>query len=135
MRLLGADRGAVVALDPRTGTVRAKAKFANASNTLFPSQFVNVRLLLDTVHDAVVVPVTALRGRVAATRSGDLLQDAGDVDAAKDAYRVLIREYPNYVDCTNKFFFWRWRWRIRHWHRSPKCRCPSRRRFLFRLRP
>ncbi len=47
--------------DTQTGTVRAKAKFANASNALFPSQFVNVRVLLDTVHDAVVVPVTALR--------------------------------------------------------------------------
>ena len=47
--------------DTQTGTVRAKARFANASNTLFPSQFVNVRLLLDTLHDALVVPVTALR--------------------------------------------------------------------------
>jgi multidrug efflux system membrane fusion protein len=47
--------------DTQTGTVRAKARFANASNTLFPSQFVNVRVLLDTQHDAIVVPVAALR--------------------------------------------------------------------------
>ena len=47
--------------DTQTGTVRAKARFQNAQNTLFPSQFVNVRILLDTVKDAVVVPVTALR--------------------------------------------------------------------------
>jgi multidrug efflux system membrane fusion protein len=47
--------------DVQTGTVRAKARFANGNNALFPSQFVNVRLLLDTVHDAIVVPVTALR--------------------------------------------------------------------------
>jgi len=47
--------------DTQTGTVRAKARFTNAKGALFPSQFVNVRLLLDTVHDAVVVPVTALR--------------------------------------------------------------------------
>jgi multidrug efflux system membrane fusion protein len=47
--------------DTQTGTVRAKARFANARNALFPSQFVNVRILLDTLKDAVVVPVTALR--------------------------------------------------------------------------
>jgi len=47
--------------DTQTGTVRAKARFTNASNTLFPSQFVNARILLDTIKDAVVVPVTALR--------------------------------------------------------------------------
>ena len=34
-----------------------------------------------------------------------LLQDSGDVDAAQDAYRVLIREYPTYVDCTRVSFF------------------------------
>jgi len=37
------------------------SRFANARNALFPSQFVNVRILLDTLKDAVVVPVTALR--------------------------------------------------------------------------
>jgi multidrug efflux system membrane fusion protein len=49
------------ASDTQTGTVRAKARFSNARNALFPSQFVNVRILLDTLKDAVVVPVTALR--------------------------------------------------------------------------
>jgi len=48
-------------VDTQTGTVRAKARFVNAKSTLFPSQFVNVRVLLDSIHDAVVVPVTALR--------------------------------------------------------------------------
>jgi multidrug efflux system membrane fusion protein len=47
--------------DTQTGTVRAKARFANAQNTLFPSQFVNVRILVDTVKNAIVVPITALR--------------------------------------------------------------------------
>ena len=49
------------ASDTQTGTVRAKARFTNARNALFPSQFVNVRILLDTLKDAIVVPVTALR--------------------------------------------------------------------------
>lgn len=48
-------------IDPQTGTVRAKARFGNERHGLFPNQFVNVRLLLRTVKDAVVVPVTALR--------------------------------------------------------------------------
>jgi multidrug efflux system membrane fusion protein len=48
-------------IDVTTGTVKAKARFANAAGTLFPNQFVNVRLLLNTVDAAVVVPVTALR--------------------------------------------------------------------------
>ena len=47
--------------DTQTGTVRAKARFANAQNTLFPSQFVNIRILVDTVKNAIVVPITALR--------------------------------------------------------------------------
>ncbi len=48
-------------VDTQTGTVMAKARFANAVSSLFPSQFVNVRLELRTIKDAVVVPVTALR--------------------------------------------------------------------------
>ncbi|HEY4066029.1 MAG TPA: efflux RND transporter periplasmic adaptor subunit, partial [Burkholderiaceae bacterium] len=48
-------------VDTATGTVKAKARFANAGGALFPNQFVNVRLLLDTISGAVVVPVTALR--------------------------------------------------------------------------
>jgi multidrug efflux system membrane fusion protein len=48
-------------IDTTTGTVKAKARFANADGTLFPNQFVNVQLQLRTIAGAVVVPVTALR--------------------------------------------------------------------------
>ncbi|MBS0449076.1 MAG: efflux RND transporter periplasmic adaptor subunit [Proteobacteria bacterium] len=48
-------------IDLQTGTVKAKAHFANAEGLLFPNQFVNARLLLRTIAGAVVVPVTALR--------------------------------------------------------------------------
>jgi multidrug efflux system membrane fusion protein len=48
-------------VDTQTGTVKAKARFANPKLALFPSQFVNLRLELRTIKDAVVVPVTALR--------------------------------------------------------------------------
>ena len=48
-------------VDITTGTVKAKARFANTDGALFPNQFVNVRLLLSTIEGAVTVPVTALR--------------------------------------------------------------------------
>ncbi|HZV66288.1 MAG TPA: efflux RND transporter periplasmic adaptor subunit, partial [Telluria sp.] len=48
-------------VDVQTGTVKAKARFANDKQTLFPSQFVNVRLLVRDIKGAVVIPVTALR--------------------------------------------------------------------------
>jgi multidrug efflux system membrane fusion protein len=64
-RTVTLDKGAFSTLDNvvdvGTGTVKAKARFANAGGTLFPSQFVNVRLELDILRDAVVVPATALR--------------------------------------------------------------------------
>jgi multidrug efflux system membrane fusion protein len=41
--------------------VRAKARFTNDGGKLFPSQFVNVRLEIDTIRNAITVPVTALR--------------------------------------------------------------------------
>ena len=48
-------------VDVQTGTVKAKARFANTQLALFPSQFVNVRLELRTIDNAVTVPVAALR--------------------------------------------------------------------------
>jgi len=48
-------------VDTTTGTVRAKARFANKELALFPSQFVNVQLTLRTIENAVTVPVAALR--------------------------------------------------------------------------
>lgn len=48
-------------VDTTTGTVRAKAQFPNTGGALFPNQFVNVQLLVNTLQNAVVVPVTAMR--------------------------------------------------------------------------
>ncbi|MBV8186716.1 MAG: MdtA/MuxA family multidrug efflux RND transporter periplasmic adaptor subunit [Alphaproteobacteria bacterium] len=49
------------AIDITTGTVKLRAVFDNTDENLFPNQFVNVRLLVDTVTDAVVVPVAAIQ--------------------------------------------------------------------------
>jgi multidrug efflux system membrane fusion protein len=43
-------------IDPATGTVKLKAEFSNQNFGLFPNQFVNARLLLDTKHGATIVP-------------------------------------------------------------------------------
>ncbi len=48
-------------IDTTTGTVKAKARFANTDGALFPNQFVNTRLLLDTIKGAVTVPATSVR--------------------------------------------------------------------------
>lgn len=48
-------------VDTTTGTVKAKARFPNAAGTLFPNQFVNVSLLVDTLKGALTVPVSAVR--------------------------------------------------------------------------
>jgi len=48
-------------VDPATGTVKLKAQFANDDGALFPNQFVNVRMKLDTVRDAIVVPTAAVQ--------------------------------------------------------------------------
>jgi multidrug efflux system membrane fusion protein len=48
-------------IDTQTGTVRAKARFNNARQQMFPSQFVNIQLQIRTINDAVVVPVSAVR--------------------------------------------------------------------------
>ena len=47
-------------IDTATGTVKAKARFANTDGALYPNQFVNVRLQLGTTP-GVLVPVTAVR--------------------------------------------------------------------------
>jgi multidrug efflux system membrane fusion protein len=47
-------------IDQSTGTVRFKAVFQNRDNALFPNQFVNARLLLDTRRQAVLVPTAAI---------------------------------------------------------------------------
>jgi multidrug efflux system membrane fusion protein len=48
-------------VDPTTGSVKLRALFDNKDNKLFPAQFVNIRLLVDTLHNQTVVPVAAIQ--------------------------------------------------------------------------
>ena len=48
-------------IDLATGTLRLKAEFANEDEKLFPNQFVNVRLQVRTIKDAIVIPSAAVQ--------------------------------------------------------------------------
>ena len=48
-------------IDTSTGTIRAKAEFANDDESLFPNQFVNVRVQLDVLRGTIVIPTSALQ--------------------------------------------------------------------------
>jgi membrane fusion protein, multidrug efflux system len=48
-------------IDPTTGTVKLRAQFDNSDEVLFPNQFVNVQLLVDTLKGATLVPTSAVQ--------------------------------------------------------------------------
>ncbi len=48
-------------IDVATGTVKLKARFTNETDALFPNQFVNVRMKVNTVKDALTIPSGALQ--------------------------------------------------------------------------
>jgi len=48
-------------IDTTTGTFRLKSEFANAKNELWPGQFVNVQLLVNTVDGGLVIPAQAVQ--------------------------------------------------------------------------
>jgi multidrug efflux system membrane fusion protein len=48
-------------IDPTTGTIKLKANFANENLRLWPGEFVNTRLLLETREDSVVVPASVVQ--------------------------------------------------------------------------
>jgi multidrug efflux system membrane fusion protein len=48
-------------IDVTTGTVKLRAMFDNPQRSLFPNQFVNTKLLIDTLHNQIVVPAAAIQ--------------------------------------------------------------------------
>lgn len=48
-------------IDPTTGTYKLKSVFGNADSALFPNQFVNMHLLVDTKHNLTIVPASAIQ--------------------------------------------------------------------------
>jgi multidrug efflux system membrane fusion protein len=48
-------------IDTATGTVKLRAMYDNRAGELFPNQFVNIRLLVNTLHNQIVVPAAAIQ--------------------------------------------------------------------------
>jgi multidrug efflux system membrane fusion protein len=63
VRLIATGRLAALdsQIDTTTGTAKLRAQFDNGDNTLFPNQFVNAQLVVNTLHDVVTVPTAALQ--------------------------------------------------------------------------
>jgi multidrug efflux system membrane fusion protein len=48
-------------IDTTTGMLKMKARFENTDHSLFPNQFVNAQLLVDTQHDATLIPMASVQ--------------------------------------------------------------------------
>jgi multidrug efflux system membrane fusion protein len=48
-------------INTTTGTLNLRAEFGNSDNKLFPNQFVNAQLLLDVIHNATIIPTSAVQ--------------------------------------------------------------------------
>lgn len=82
-------------IDTTTGTFKLRASFSNPDNALFPSQFVNARLLVDTLENVIMVPNAAVQ-LGAAGAFVYVVKDDGTVNARKittgpsDSARTVI---------------------------------------------
>ena len=78
-------------IDPTTGTLKLKAIFQNEDGSLFANQFVNARLLVDTTHDAILIPTAAIQRN------------------AQGAFVYLIK--PDQTASISQHYRWHHRWR------------------------
>src|SRR5207245_1353707 len=74
-------------IDLTTGTYTLKSIFANSDNALFPNQFVNVHLLVDTTHNRTIEPTAAIQRGPQGTYIYGVAKDP----ASKDAIAKIIR--------------------------------------------
>lgn len=82
-------------IDTATGTVKLKARFDNAEGMLFPNQFVNVRLQVETLENALVIPSAAVQFGNSGTfvfslDDEDKIRILNIVVAAGDGERTLV---------------------------------------------
>jgi multidrug efflux system membrane fusion protein len=94
-------QGALIAvdnlIDPTTGTVKVKARFANLDGSLFGSQFVNARMLVDTLQNVVVVPTAAVRHGA----PGDFVYVVGTQNGHHIALMRAVKTGPATGDSTS----------------------------------
>jgi multidrug efflux system membrane fusion protein len=79
-------------IDLTTGTYKLKSMFANADNSLFPNQFVNVHLLVDTKHNLTIVPTAAIQRGPQGTYVYAVAKDPAGKDTTAKIYPVTIAQ-------------------------------------------
>src|SRR5258707_6574593 len=79
-------------IDPTTGTYKLKSIFSNEDNTLFPNQFVNVHLLVDTKHNLTIVPAAAIQRGPQGTYVYAVAKDPVTKDNSAKIYSVTIAQ-------------------------------------------
>jgi multidrug efflux system membrane fusion protein len=79
-------------IDLTTGTYKLKSMFGNADNALFPNQFVNVHLLVDTKHNLTIVPAAAIQRGPQGTYIYAVAKDPATKDTIAKIYSVTIAQ-------------------------------------------
>jgi len=79
-------------IDLTTGTYKLKSIFANADNSLFPNQFVNVHLLVDTKHNLTIIPAAAIQRGPQGTYLYAVAKDPATKDTIAKIYSVTIAQ-------------------------------------------
>jgi len=79
-------------IDLTTGTYKLKSMFANADNSLFPNQFVNVHLLVDTKHNLTIIPTAAIQRGPQGTYIYAVAKDPTGKDTIAKIYPVTIAQ-------------------------------------------
>ena len=95
-------------IDSTTGTSKLKAVFDNKDNALFPQQFVNIRLLVDTLGNQLVVPNVAVQNGQQGTFVYVVDEDsksAPEAGAGGNHHRDLIRRFSA-VSRTGTGWWW-----------------------------
>jgi multidrug efflux system membrane fusion protein len=79
-------------IDLTTGTYKLKSMFTNADNALFPNQFVNVHLLVDTKRNLTIVPAAAIQRGPQGTYLYGVAKDPATKDSIAKIYPVTIAQ-------------------------------------------
>jgi len=79
-------------IDLTTGTYKLKSIFSNTDNALFPNQFVNVHLLVDTKRNLTIVPAAAIQRGPQGTYLYGVAKDPATKDTIAKIYPVTIAQ-------------------------------------------
>jgi multidrug efflux system membrane fusion protein len=79
-------------IDTTTGTVKGRAIYANAKSALFPNQFVNTRLLVNTLHDATLVPSSTIQHNGSTAFVYVIQSDAKGEKAQEKEVKTLVSD-------------------------------------------